>query len=435
MLRRQVSVLLGFLLLAGGLGYGLVQLFNLRMESGDVFPAYSTLRADPVGTKVLMESLSAMPGLTVWRNYQPLVRLKPAAPVTLVYAGQSHRAHWEEKELRHFESLITSGSRAVFAFAPVEAVDPSYDIYVQRDKDRTEKLKRDAAKKRGKTRREIEELIEKQEGIPFSKVADKWGFKFEVPRRGKREPRPDFTALGRGEAYGLEPALPWHSELHFGVVKPPWKTLYSMAGHPVVIERPWGAGSIILASDSYFLSNEALYGKDRAPKLLVRVLGSLKSIVFDEEHLGVAEQSGISTLAKKYRLHGFVAGLLLVAALFIWQNIVRFVPPQAEAVELDALVTGRGSSEGFLVLLRRSVPAGQLLQTCVAEWRRTFAQDQRAVERLNAVSPSVPPRKAPEIVAVYGAMARAVISKQNSVLSQPAPTETPKPLAAAAPLN
>ena len=97
---------------------------------------------------------------------------------------------------------------------------------------------------------------------------------------------------------------------------------------------------------------------------------------------------------------------------------MRFVPPQAQAIETDALVTGRGSSEGFLVLLRRSIPAGQLLATCMAEWRRMFGHDPRALERLNAATPPQPPRKAPEIVEAYSAMAKAVSSKQLAVSSQ-----------------
>ncbi len=251
-------------------------------------------------------------------------------------------------------------------------------------------------------------------GTPFETVAANWGFNFEVPQRDQEARVPDFSVTAEPAAEGLEPSLPWHSELFFAEVKPPWKTLYSMHRKAVLIERPWGSGSIVLASDSYFLSNEGLHGSDRAPKLLAHLLGSPRTIVFDEEHLGVTDQAGISTLAKKYRLHGLVAGLLLIAALFIWQNIVRFVPPQAQAIETDALVTGRGSSEGFLVLLRRSIPAGQLLATCVAEWRRMFGQDARALERLNAAAPPQPPRKPAEIVEAYGAMARAVSSQQKA---------------------
>jgi hypothetical protein len=444
MLRRQVSVLLGFLLLAAGLGYGLVHLFNLRMSKGDVFPAYSTLRADPVGTKVLLDSLNEIPGLNAWRNYRPLIRLKPAGPVTLVYAGINYESIWDEKELSHFEELMSSGSRAVFAFAPERAIDPT-DVWAkERRKDALEKKekekeakkkpagKKDSAEDREeRKRRQIESMFQKK-GTPFATVADKWGFKFEVPTRAKGKPALDFTVKAEPAAEGLERSLPWHSELYFTGVKPPWSTLYSMHGNPVLIERPWGSGSIVLASDSYFLSNEGLFGKDRAPKLLAHLLGSPRTIVFDEEHLGVTEDAGISTLARKYRLHGLVAGLLLVAALFIWQNIVRFVPPQAQAIETDALVTGRASSEGFLVLLRRSIAAPDLLPTCLAEWRRTLGHDTRAVERLNAVAPPQPPRKPAEIVAAYAAIAQAVISNQKSVISKPlAPVAPPQPLATA----
>lgn len=444
MLRRQVSVLLGFLVLAGGLGYGLVQLFNLRMTQGDVFPKYSTLRADPLGTKVLLDSINDVPGLNAWRNYRPLIQLKPTGPITLVYLGINYEVQWEEKELPYFEKLIEGGSRAVFAFVPERARTPEEVRAKAELKEEVEKKKQEAIKKKRLPDKKKEEPGQKEEpgkkeevesreerrlhqiermfgkiGTPFEVVAQKWGFKFEVPRREKNARAPDFSVEAEPAAEGLEESLPWHSELFFAEVKPPWQTLYSMHGKAVLIERTWGAGSIILASDSYFLSNEGLHGSDRAPKLLAHLLGSPRTIVFDEEHLGVSDQAGISTLAKKYRLHGLVAGLLLVAALFIWQNIVRFVPPQAQVIETDALVTGRGSSEGFLVLLRRSIPAGQLLGTCMAEWRRMFGQDARAIERLNAATPPLPPRKAPEIVAAYSAMARAISTKQTSALAQP----------------
>ncbi|HEV7401384.1 MAG TPA: hypothetical protein VGO11_00595 [Chthoniobacteraceae bacterium] len=468
MLRRQVSVLLAFLLLAGGLGFGIVQLFDLRMAGGDVFPPYSSLRADPLGTKVLLDSLNDVPRLNAWRNYRPLVRLKPDAPITLVYAGIALESRWEEKELSHFEELVSSGSRAVFAFSPEKARTPEAERRREEAKQEKEKAKQELRKKledqankkvqpeKKEPEKKVEpekkqpaakapekkaepekkeerprtrlELMLEDKGVAFETVAAKWGFRFKVPIREKDAKAPNFTVEAEPGASELEQLLPWHSELWFDEVKPPWKPLYSMGDKPVVIERPWGKGSIILASDSYFLSNEGLYGKDRAPKFLAHLLGAPRTIVFDEEHLGVSEDAGISTLAKKYRLHGLVAGLLLIAALFIWQNIVRFVPPRAEVIETDALVTGRGSSEGFLVLLRRSVPAGQLLATCTAEWRRAFTHDTRALERFNAAEPPLPPRKGPEIVAAYAAMAKAVISNQKPVVSQPTgPTAASQP--------
>ena len=99
---------------------GLVRLFVLRYETGDVYPPYSTLRADPLGTKALAAALDDLPGLKVERNFKPLPKLDPAGPVTLVYAGVSHRDYWNERELQQFDKLVVSGSRAVFTFFPVE---------------------------------------------------------------------------------------------------------------------------------------------------------------------------------------------------------------------------------------------------------------------------------------------------------------------------
>jgi hypothetical protein len=43
-----------------------------------------------------------------------------------------------------------------------------------------------------------------------------------------------------------------------------WRVLYERGGYPVLIERVFGSGSIVLCSDSYFLSNEALR-RERIP--------------------------------------------------------------------------------------------------------------------------------------------------------------------------
>jgi hypothetical protein len=54
---------------------GLVALFNADFAGGEVYPEYSTLRADPDGSKLLFESLARLPGLTVTRNFLPVQSL------------------------------------------------------------------------------------------------------------------------------------------------------------------------------------------------------------------------------------------------------------------------------------------------------------------------------------------------------------------------
>ena len=38
-------------------GAGVIRLFQLRFEAGDVYPPYSSYRADPLGTRALYQSL------------------------------------------------------------------------------------------------------------------------------------------------------------------------------------------------------------------------------------------------------------------------------------------------------------------------------------------------------------------------------------------
>src|SRR5437016_9305442 len=47
--------------------WGLEQVAVAPLETGEVYPAYSSLRSDPLGAKALYESLAALPDLTVER--------------------------------------------------------------------------------------------------------------------------------------------------------------------------------------------------------------------------------------------------------------------------------------------------------------------------------------------------------------------------------
>ena len=48
--------------------YGGVRLFQLRFETGDVYPEYSSLRSDPLGARVFYQSLEQVGNMEVSRN-------------------------------------------------------------------------------------------------------------------------------------------------------------------------------------------------------------------------------------------------------------------------------------------------------------------------------------------------------------------------------
>ena len=430
MLRRKVSLVLTSALLVGALLYGVVRLISVRENVGDIYPRYSTLRADPLGSKALFEALDGVNGIRVSRNFQPLVRMQPESPLALVYLGLGSSAMWEPGEHEHFESVVAAGSRAVLIFAPEEAVaqsdkkkDPTGggdekkrsaakgeekkgDVGATKKgmgkkKEKAKKAKdatkgedpakeKDAKegnakeggkekKKKDKKKGDTEE--EEMANTPFSAVARHWGFRFEVAKTAKGKLPADSAQLA-SEGANLESTLPWRSALFFADLKPHWKVLYRVGDSPVVIERSWGKGSIVLVADSFFLSNEALQAPTRASKVVAWLIGPLRTVIFDEEHLGISESTGVATLARKYRLEGLAAGLALLVALFFWQNLVRFIPPVEEETAPAGILRGRGSSEAFVALLRRSVPRSQLMTVCLREWRRAFATDGRLLQRV-----------------------------------------------------
>jgi hypothetical protein len=65
--------------------------------------------------------------------------------------------------------------------------------------------------------------------------------------------------------------------------------------------------------------------------------------------------------------------LLLLAGLFIWKNSSSFVPPHPEEAAPE-FVVGRDAAAGFVNLLRRNVPAREVLNVCFAEWTKSLLQ-------------------------------------------------------------
>ena len=130
--------------------------------------------------------------------------------------------------------------------------------------------------------------------------------------------------------------------------------------------------SVVIATDSYFLSNEAML-RDRHPDLLAWLIGPSRTVVFDEAHLGVTEQPNVATLLRRYRLYWFAAGLLLLAGLFIWKNAVSLVPPHS-AEQVQDYVAGKDAAAGFDNLLRRSISARDLFAVCFIEWKKSAGQ-------------------------------------------------------------
>ncbi|HLP06687.1 MAG TPA: DUF4350 domain-containing protein [Opitutaceae bacterium] len=372
---RLQLLALGALALLLVLGLGLV--FQRRLAR-DLYPPYSSFRADPLGARAWHDALASLPGFHVERSLVPPEKLRPAGAATLFFVGSS-RHDWTAMPAEDFAALnsaLTRGARVVICLA-AERYAPTSEL--ERDAAARDKLKEERLEKEKHDRIAPEPAAEPAEDTDPAhppkpaKTAPKrpppvdafarWGLKIELQR----------DHSGRLAAQDVDdlappPDLRWESSLVVAPDDPAqWTVVLARDEKPLWGEHAVGAGTLVVLTDSFLVSNEALQ-RARATALLVRLAGPHRRVVFDEHHLGVAASPGIAALARRYGLMPAFALCVLLAGLYVWRIGAAFVPPTPASAEtaLDYRPTS-----SLAALLRRAVPAKQLLPTCLAEWRRT----------------------------------------------------------------
>jgi len=332
--------------LAAALVWGLEQVAVAPLDSGELYPPFSTLRSDPLGARALYESFAALPGIAVDRLYRERSDLAPGETMFVLGVDPLSFDDLGEKELSDFEKLVQHGGRLVIGFVPIP---PRRVDAEQHD------------------------------------LQHRWQIRFQY------QP----GAADGGSSMPRETALSFLATAE-------WRPV----GNHEAVERDFGSGSIVLAADTFPLSNEGLRDA-RDAAFLAALAGPARQIVFDENHFGIVESGSVTTLLRKYQLQGAVAVLMLAAALFLWRSGSSFLPPRAPR-DSDA-VSGQDSLDGMTALLYRGVAEKDLLDTCYAEWSRSAARESRAAlveERIRAHRDPVEAYRA-----ACGALARKESSK------------------------
>jgi hypothetical protein len=354
-MNRTVAAVVVLLMSAGLFAAGLGYLLRLRFESGDVFPPYSTLRADPLGSKAYFESLENLDGIEVERKFQPWPRAEVPEEAVYFVLG-SDPASWRrvpEDLVLELEGWVERGGRLVIASAPIRSGV-------------------DWRRESSGARHEREEEAELGDGFSGKRVAleERWGFKMRVvPSENFQSSPPRPIQVRGGAGRDLPAELPWHSGLVMSPEEEIWEAIYERGSDAVVMARALGRGEVVLLTDAYLFSNEALF-QERSAAFLAWATGGRARAVFDEWHLGVSREPGIAMLARRYRLEGFFLSFLLLALLYVWKNGAAF-PPRATGASgrAGSGIRGKDSSAGFVNLLRRSIPKEAVLEACFQEWK------------------------------------------------------------------
>jgi hypothetical protein len=392
MMRATLSkALLALIVIVFGLA--IAHLYQLRFSSGDIYPPYSSLRSDPLGTRALYDSLDSLPGMQVQRHVRsPRHWPRGHGTALLVLGLPPEELSGETDEVHELERFVQEGGRLVITL-------------------RSDGFRHTKGLPGSKTNVPPARL--RLRPTPPIELSTRWGFQLSSVSPAQEEKDTPPTQVTRVPEGALPPELAWHSDGVFLSVTNPWHSVYVRGTNAVVIERRMGAGSIALATDSYPASNEALRNH-RAPALLAWMVGDAGRVVFNETHLGISETPGFATLARRYRLQLFFLVLGVLAALFVWQSSASFVPPPSESAGEAPSVGGRDAAGGFASLLRRNILPSQVLPICLAEWTRSGHGGRRvSPERLQKVQAILDrenqkPASQHDPVAVYREIAQAL---------------------------
>lgn len=345
---------------------GLFQLFAIRFAAGDVYPAYSSLRADPLGVRALYESLDSVREVRVGRLYEPVDRLEAPQDTTLVWLGDRTKERPEDQ----WREFVYGGGRLVLGWAPTR-----YEDWSPTNKPGPFPWQQNRTGPQSFT--PPERLSQDPRDVAFR---DDWGVELRylpLPEAGTNAP------VGRAIQVAdldLPPQMSWHTTTCFTNLNEEWRVIYERESQPVVVERQFGDGSVVVTTDSFPFSNESLRS-ERYTRFLVWALGNNGRIIFDETHLGVESAQGIAGLMRRYRMHGLAVGALLLALIFLWRNTTSFLPRSRSAVTTsDGVIVGQGLATGFVRLLQRGIRKREILNTCFHEWKEGQATDRTCSE-------------------------------------------------------
>lgn len=465
-----IACLIGLVVAAA---WGFSSIIGQRFSTGEAHPRYSSLRSDPLGTKALYDALNRMDGVTVSRHFRSLDKLDGGSGQTLLllHVNPGHLGAGRTISGDAVRDFAVRGGRVVVTlngqFTQWDALEKQIK---KRRKENADKRKasKDASEKENKES-SAEKAADKENSGPDSVSEEEneneseseneeededEGLKRIASLSGVLELRAasrNFVMTPKGGvpiAMTAEAELPggrlpgWysHAVLKFagdraqeneidpeeeeGEAAPPvtgnakerWTVLATLEEDPdavVLAERRFGRGSIVVATDSYFASNEALL-KEPEPGFLSWLVGDAREIIFDEAHLGTTETPGIMTMARRLHLEGIFIGGLVLFALFVWQSNSSLIPPHpGPSGRASLTVAGQGAAAGLVSLLRRGIPRSRLLAKCVEVWETSARRQGTPGARIAVVTKvmsgsgtgKVPSRQVPR---VYAKLCQAV---------------------------
>ncbi len=377
--RSTLTAALGTLLLLTAGILALFYLLKLRFDAGDAMPRGSTLRSDPLGMEVLFESLNLCGVVQAERNYQSLQHCDLSSYDMLVISHGTLPMRSPGMDAMH--SFVTNqGGRLLLTLAPQArrsdrpappAKSAGKTVVAEEPVEDQDAAAEPAENQDGAAEQEREECADggcAGGGVIASNLI--WYAVELCPLKGNpefAELNPDYAAQGSE----LPQRLPVKTVqgLSTNILAHGWRAVYQCGEIPMVAEKDFGRGRVIISALSFPFSNEAMRSQ-RATGFLLWVFQGCPRVLFDESHFGLVISRTIAKLIRKNNLHYALLALLLPALLYFWLAAVPLIPRYAgDAVAKNE--KGGESASALCSLLMRSVPMREIVAAALEGWRRS----------------------------------------------------------------
>ena len=330
------------------------QMFQVRAEVNGVYPEYSSFRADPKGYRVLFETLSRVSSVHVERFVQPLTDLPASTGKILLLAGV-HPGGLSDDQTKPFDNWMTSGGTLVIAFSALQSERNEEDL--ENTKPASKPLRAEVWK------------------------SDDWGIRIF-------HSKPTLTTRLQSNLFAN--GFSWAGHLYIDPTKGDWEVLAKAQDLPIVLQRKFGAGKLLLLADSYPLSNVAL-AAHRNAELISWLFPQHSVVIFDESHFGIVNHPGIMSLARRYGLDGAFVAILSLGLLYLWASRYSLNPASRKRSDAEIVIKGMGGNEIFTNLLRRNLPTKDLCTICLQIWKQKGVSNPVKQARMESLLNSLPP--------------------------------------------
>jgi hypothetical protein len=370
-------IIIGLLILF--FAFSAYKVMSMRFVKGDVYPQYSSLRHDPMGTSIFFQSLKKMGYRVETIMEEKLPENVNPQNTILFYLSPSFYISKDARE--EIISFILGGGRVFVSDKHNNRLLSFFDtkiVYLENDNNEQEYDNNEQEYERNAIPEEIFDFANER-----LKVFNKSTLKCN-----------------------------WSKS----------KTVYKLNEQDIILLLNHGKGNIIISSETYFISNESLV-KEPPVKFLTWIMNGRKRVLVDEFHHGISYKKGISFLLKKYNLYWFIAYLILIFFLYLWYVLPYFRTPLPRPSRGNYQT--QTSLRGYTQLLTKTIPKNKLLDISIDQWikgsknRFFMEKNKKEIERIKTKTELTNIDKDEELISKYNEISNIIKERKTLWKIQP----------------